>query len=80
MSFGSIIDARRGLMPFLQLQLCTYKVQNHAQVRFLLHLLSCCDSSISVAFFVGVLLPSAWSNTIGDAVLVVLPVELDKGR
>ena len=79
MSFGSIIDARRGLMPFLQLQLCTNKVQNHAQVRFLLHLLSCCDSSISVVFFVGVLLPSAWSN-IGDAVLVVLPVELDKGR
>ena len=79
MSFGSMVDARRGLTPFLQLQLCTYKVQNHAQVWFLLHLLSGYDSSISVVFFVGVLLPSAWSN-IGDAVLVVLPVELDKGR
>ena len=61
------------------LQLCPYKLQLHVQVWFLLHLLSCYDSSISVAFFVGVLLPSAWSN-IGDAVLVVLPVELDKGR
>ena len=62
------------------LQLCPYKLRLHLEVWFLLHLLSCYDSSISVAFFVCVLLPSAWSNIIGDAVLAVLPVELDKGR
>ena len=72
MSFGSMVDARRGLTPFLQLLLCTYKVQNHAQVQFLLHLLSYYYNSISVTFFIGVVLPSAWSST-GDAVLVVLP-------
>ena len=56
-----------------------YKVQVHVLVRVLIQLLSCCYCKISVALVVGVLLHSAWSN-IGDAVLVVLPVELDKGR
>ena len=73
MSFGIIvIDARRGLMLFLQLQLCPYKVQVHVPVRVLIQLLSCCDCKISVALVVGVVLPSAWSSIV-DAVLVVLP-------
>ena len=69
-------------LPFLELQwlqLCTYKVQLHVLVRVLIQLLSCYDCKISVALVVGVVLHSAWSS-IGDAVLVVLPVELDKGR
>ena len=71
-------DARRGLRPFLQLQLCTYKVQLHVQVCFLLHLLSCCDNDISVALIVGVVLFSALSSICGAVVLVVLPGQLDK--
>ena len=69
-------------LPFLELQwlqLCTYKLQVHVPVRVLIQLLSCFYSRISFALVVGVVLHSAWSS-IGDAVLVVLPVELDKGR
>ena len=69
-------------LPLLQLQwlqLCTYKVQLHVPVWVLIQLLSCCDCKISVALVVGVVLHSAWSS-IGDAVLVVLPRELDKVR
>ena len=66
-------------LPFLQLQwlqLCTYKVQNHVQVRFLRYLLSYYDCKISVALEIGVVLPFAWSSISGDAVLVVLPRQL----
>ena len=69
-------------VPLLQLQwlqLCIYKLQLHGKVRVLIRLFSRCDCKISVALVAGVVLHSAWSN-IGDAVLVVLPVELDKGR
>ena len=69
-------------LPFLQLQwlqLCPYKVQVYVPVRVSIQLFSCCDYKIPFGLAVGLVLHSAWSN-IGDACLVVLPAELDKGR
>ena len=69
-------------LPFLQLQwlqLCSYKVQVHVPVQVLIQLWSFCDCKIPLALVVGVVLHSAWFS-IGDAVLEVLPVELDKGQ
>ena len=80
-SVASIVDARRGLttpvlavvvaVPLQGPSLCTSSG--------LIQLFSCCDYKISFGLVVGVVLHSAWSN-IGDAILVVLLAELDKGR
>ena len=68
-------------LPFLSLQwlqLCHYKLQLHVQVWFLIQLLSCFNSQISVALVVGIVLPSAWSRSGGDVILVVLPIWWEK--
>ena len=70
-------------LPFLKLQwlqLCPYKVPVNVPVWFLIQLLSCFNSKISVALVFGIVLPSAWSRIGGDAALEVLPRYWDKGQ
>ena len=74
MFFGGIIDAKHGLTLAVAAVVAAMLLQvtTPCTSLVLLHLLSYCDSSTYVAFFIGVVLPSAWSS-IGYAVLVVLP-------
>ena len=72
-SVASMLEAGLPFLKLQWLQLCPYKVPVNVPVRFLIQLLSCFNSKISVSLVVGIVLPYTWLRIGVDAVLVVLP-------